>query len=525
MSYKRYGGSYGSSSNSGRKYTNPYTILEKVKKGEIQSRYSSQDGYRSSYYGSSQRSLFGKLDFYKKPDLINPHLHWLDDDKLKEMMRTYVMESTEGVTKLKNIYEKGMPNTPDGKKVDFTKFYDRVKELYTSFPKHMLSDVFKMYYHKMGKLDFEERTSQNFTKYKFLERSNNPIGKIMTERSSLKSAIFSRNTIFYFLYQLAKLEIEDPEAAKKLQSSLAGNGSDFDQQEIQDYLDGMMNSSKKDFDREMTEAMNICKILDDNIDSETQQVMYDSSLDRSEKSMSPGKMDVDFIRKIVSSLEDINLSMNSLKNTLKKMLDKTINYFSLKKIPIYEDLFNADDISGLDEYELLHPKLRKIFAEDVQVKDTKSIGKLNVYIDISGSMTSSCGAVNTKGRKISRIDFAKSLTAKLKSLDLLEDVYLFDNKVHNYKNDLISISTISANGGTSIDAAVNHIIRNNKNSIIITDAEDSCSIYTDKVLFIGLEGARFTGFRQIKEYSDREQVIIFDGKTINRVDEKGHIIY
>jgi hypothetical protein len=45
---------------SSKQYKNVYTILEKVKKGEIQTHYKESQG------------LFGKLNFYKKADLIKP---------------------------------------------------------------------------------------------------------------------------------------------------------------------------------------------------------------------------------------------------------------------------------------------------------------------------------------------------------------------------------------------------------------------------------------------------------------------
>ena len=48
----------------GKNYKNVYTILEKVKKGEIK-----------SYYKNDEGGLFGKLNFYKKEDLIKPHMH------------------------------------------------------------------------------------------------------------------------------------------------------------------------------------------------------------------------------------------------------------------------------------------------------------------------------------------------------------------------------------------------------------------------------------------------------------------
>ena len=51
----------------GKQYKNVYTILEKVKKGEIQSYYKEEE------------SLFSKLKFYKKPDLLKPYVHYIDE--------------------------------------------------------------------------------------------------------------------------------------------------------------------------------------------------------------------------------------------------------------------------------------------------------------------------------------------------------------------------------------------------------------------------------------------------------------
>jgi predicted metal-dependent peptidase len=207
-------------------------------------------------------------------------------------------------------------------------------------------------------------------------------------------------------------------------------------------------------------------------------------------------------------------------------MDKSTNYFSAKKEVIYDDLFNSDNIAGLEDYIMLHPKLRKIFAEDLQVKDTKSIGKIDIYIDVSGSMSSYCGAVNSKGDSISKIDFCKAFTAKLKSMDMLNEIFLFDNKVKECRNDIVSISMISCGGGTTIDKAVEKIEKEGRNALVITDAEDHCSIYSDKAFFIGVQGANFNYFNNeiIKEYSNRGQVVVFDGTRISKVDVFGKII-
>jgi uncharacterized protein with von Willebrand factor type A (vWA) domain len=218
--------------------------------------------------------------------------------------------------------------------------------------------------------------------------------------------------------------------------------------------------------------------------------------------------------------------MGSLKEKIKKLLDKSVSYFSANETTEYEDLFNSDNIAGLEDYELLHPKLRKIFAEDLQVKNTKKVGKIDIYIDISGSMSSSCGVSGDDGNYISKLDFCKAFAAKLKSMDMLNELYMFDNRVKKGKTDVISISMMDCGGGTTIDAAVRSIEKNGVNALVITDAEDDCSIYSDKAFFIGVEGARFNYFHDntIKEYSNKGQVVVFDGKTISKVNEEGNIV-
>ena len=83
---------------------------------------------------------------------------------------------------------------------------------------------------------------------------------------------------------------------------------------------------------------------------------------------------------------------------------------------------------------------------------------------------------------------------------------------------------LDCGGGTTINEAVRHIEREGKNALVITDAEDGCSIYSDKAFFIGLNGARFNYFDSevIKQYSEKGQVVIFNGENIIKIDAKGY---
>lgn len=499
----------------GKSYKNVYTILEKVKKGEIETHYKDKEG------------LFGKINFYKKPDLVKPYLHYIDEWRLESIMDTHMRDSktvNEAFTKFSK--------TTDFKKIDpnqqpnSSAFYTKFQENYKKFPKHMAKDIFKMFYNPIEKLDFEERDEKNHTKFKFLERANNPVGKIMSESSNLKSAIYARNIMAYFVARMTMMEFTDPQAAQDIKDGLNGN-SDFDNSGVDQAMQDMMDSKqgKNMLEDAMEKAQELCKQMDDAMDEDVQEQMFESANKGGDEGMA-GKLSPDFMRQIAARLENISLSMGSLKEKIKKLLDKSVSYFSANEKTEYEDLFNSDNIAGLEDYELLHPKLRKIFAEDLQVKTTKKVGKIDLYIDVSGSMSSNCGIRNTKGEEVSKIDFCKAFAAKLKSMDMLNDVYAFDNRVKKKKNDLISISMMDCGGGTTIDAAVQSIVKNGVNALVITDAEDDCSIYSEKAFFIGVQGSRFSYFNDdvIKQYSDKGQVVVFNGQSIDKVDDKGNVV-
>ena len=497
----------------GKQYKNVYTILEKVKKGEIQQHYS----------GSG---LFGKLDFYKKSDLIKPYIHYIDEDRLDSIIDAAVGDHN----KLKVEYSyfsasSAFKKLPDDKKPDFHAYCQKVQETYKKFPEHLKYDIFKMYYSKIDKLKFEERTSENQTRFRFLEKANNPVGKIMTETSSLKSSVFTRNMMLYYILQMTQMEYIDPNACQSIENGVDGD-SEFNTEDADDALQKMFGSqtSKNALDRAMQEAQETCKMIDENIAKDIQEKMFEEA--NKKGGDTAGKMSPEYMRTIAGKLASIKLSMGSLKEKLKKLLDKSTSYFSSRKITTYDDLFNAQDVSGLEDYELLHPKLRKLFAEDIQVKESKSVGKIDVYIDVSGSMSSGCGTQDVNGQEISRIDFAKSMVAKLKEMDMLNEVYLFDTRIKKWRNDLISISMIDCGGGTTIDVAVQNIMKGDKNAIIITDAEDRCRVFTEKAYFIGLNGARFHHFddKVIEQYSQRNQVVVFDGSKIYKVNTAGNIV-
>lgn len=499
-----------------KKYKNVYTILEKVKKGEIKSYYKDNDG------------LFGRISFYKKPDLIKPYLHYLDEERLQSILDHH-LSSRDTAAQVYKIVSKedafikanrAAAQQTDGSRLNIDSFYKKFYENFEKFPKHIAKDIFKMFYNKMEKLEFEERTPGNHAKFKFLEKANNPTSKIMTESSNLKSAIFTRNIISYFVGRMTALEFTDPTAAQDLQKGLNA-GNDFDNTGVDDALDKMLGSTagKNMLENMLQKAQDLCKTMDGAMDEDIQEKMFEQANDEKNGKSEAAKLSPDYIKTVARSLANIKMSMGNLKEKIKKLLDKSASYFSSKTKTIYDDIFNSDNISELQEFELLHPNIRNLFLEDITIKETKSVGKIDLYIDVSGSMDSSCGIDDQDGNSISKINFAKSFAAKLKEMNILNDIYLFDTRVKKYRTDIVSISMISSGGGTNINEAVRSIENNKVNALVITDAEDRCGIYSDRAFFIGIKGARFDHFEEValQKYGENGQIVIFDGTKIQNI--------
>lgn len=491
-----------------KQYKNVYTILEKVKKGEIQSHYSNDDD-----------GLFGKINFYKKGDLVKPYMHYIDERRVDTVIDGYMTD----ISLINKAYTKLNDVIPEDKKPNFDDFSNKVRENYRKLPRHLSKDIHKMFYHKIENLEFEDRSDANHTKFRLLEKSNNPVAKIMAEGSNLKSTIYARNIMAYFAVRSAIMEYIDPDANKQFMNGMNGQGTPEEGDEaLQKMLDGQ--SSKQMFDKAIQDATDICKTMDECVDKDTQEKMFENITKDGGKQA--GSMSPDYLRKVVQELTKLKLSMNSVKDKVKKLLDKSASYFSSRKEVMYDDLFNTDNLAGLNDYIELHPKLRKVFIEDILVKDEKPIGKLDIYIDISGSMSDNCGIQDVDNKDITKLDFCKAFTMKLKEMNMLNDVYLFNTTVTKHSSDPIALAMIDVCGGTRIDMAIDRINKEGVNAIIITDAEDSCRIFSDKAFFIGVKGSNFTYFNSdvINKYSENNQVVVFDGTRIYNVDRKGKTV-
>ena len=258
-------------------------------------------------------------------------------------------------------------------------------------------------------------------------------------------------------------------------------------------------------------------------DEDMKEMWEDLNIDKTEllDRINPTKL-----RKLEEELMKLKVNAKGLKDKIKHLLDKSISYFSAKEEPYFENILESDNIADLVDWPLLHPGLRVILMEDIMVRNTKKIGKINAYVDISGSMDSSCGYLDERGHAVTCATLAKAITLAVKKMDLLDKLYTFEHSVHPTGNQLIDVLLMDGGGGTSLNNVVTHIANGTQNGLVVTDACDRVSVYSSKAFFIGVEGARFSYFDKavLRKYIDAGQIIIFDGKDVLKVDYNGYVI-
>lgn len=514
-----------------KKYSNVYTILEKSRKGEL------------DFSGSGSR-FFKTIDSYKRPDLIKPHVHYIDQTGINMSVRQHVM-GNENMEKLKTLSLKR------GLTTDEKELTEHRSEVYRTFPKGLVNDFYNLFNKPMDQLEFEDRTDENKLRYKFLEKANHPISKIMTEGSNLKSVIFTKHVMEYFVNMLTLLKLQKPDEYEEMmkQASNGGQGKNDDsgdqdgpegdgqpqsdggagkgntksspkslEQILEDMLKQKANENMlKDV---MKKAQDTCQTVNDSMSTEEQEDVWQAITHGDRSALD--KVDPQKLARLISELEKVRMSMGRVKDFIKKIMDRSVSYFSAREEIEFDSLFENGAVDQIEDMYMLHPKLRVVMAEDIMVRDIKKMGKINLYIDISGSMSDSCGVRSEDGSRITKLDFAKSFAFKMKELNMVNEVYEFNTQVRRRGTKVADILGMHCSGGTSINAVVDHIKKAGENSLIITDAEDYCSIYSEKAFFIGVEGADFTRFHSLDQY--QEQLCVFDGKGLYKVDLQGNTV-
>lgn len=510
-------------------FRNVNTIFDKIKRGDIE---------------RSETRMFNRIDYYKKPELIKPHLHYLDSNRLQNNVDKHI----DNIFQRKDLIN----NINYGRGINKEKLYQDAHDFYrNSFPEEVTADIFNMYHKEASKLDYEEKTSKNQFRYKILDQLVDPVAKVVTKDSNLKSMIMTKNMVEYFSIMMAYQKQVDEEQYEKLKNKMnsqSPNG-DGDETEGDGEEDGDSNENKDQSQSNNKAGKNSSdskspltadQILEKLMNNKPMQELHDQLIEDAKKQISDvsdiaseeemevawekgstgfTKKDIDRVKR---EFEKLSINMDSITAAIKKLLDKTTNYFTGKEIIEYNPIFDSDTLDGLQDYELLHPKLRKLMVDDIMIKNVYKEGKIDLYIDTSGSMDES---FQYGDRWITKLDFTKVFALQMIKMNILNNIYAFDSKIRKINNTHYSILLMDDGGGTDINNVINQVNKEQNNAIIITDAEDHCGIYSDKAYFIGVKGCRFNYFNDevIKKYSENNQAIQFDGSGIRKIKPNGHV--
>jgi hypothetical protein len=542
------------------------TLLRKIQKGNSNIEVSKAGGRTPSFSFNEH----GGIQMFKKREIVQPYLHPIDSHLINEQVAKTVKST------LKNIDP------------DIEKNYDKL------LPRHLVNDLYSLYYNQSNKLKFEGLDKTNQIKFDILDSINNSLIKIVSNDSNIGSYVYTE-AISNFLYK--KFMSMPPEQRKKLEEALdncnqgqqpgggqqpqaSGNGSGSGKGKSQDNSNNVPpgegrpeedqdssgrqdssgnekgqrntdtsarggannshgNNSQKDMSQEAADKIDQdLKKMVDMLNSKQSQKELEQAFKQAEEKLDKLRdIGVDIEndddipeeekREIISNLNNLDSIRASLRNlsvskdkimkAVNKILNGTTNYFSQKCIQTDVELFEADQLLDINGIELLHPFFRNSRLLDLSVTERKYIGKFDLYVDCSGSMSSGCHHTGDL-KNVARIDLAKSLAMQMRELGILGELYEFEDKPKKIMNTDMSILMMDARGGTNLETVMKNIVKNGNNAVVLSDGESHIDTYSHKALFIGVG----TDFNYFKSYGDEDgagkkfvregQCIHFDGK-------------
>jgi len=386
-----------------------------------------------------------------------------------------------------------------------------------TLPQHLINDVYSMYVNK----DIKRKTDTNPVKQKVLDKVYNSLTKVVTEDSPLFSQILTRELALY----MQKIERELQEEMEK-NGQGGGSGSPFDGDDDEDG-DGQGQGQGQEGDEDGEEGEggqpggkgagkqhqngkhgDLEDLADKVLDRQSNEQTLEKAMNNADKLMKDlteklgeealrdlADNDADFlnnIEKIKGALDRVAINKESIKRVLVKILDESQNYFSQKFHSVEETLFEAEQFDDMFGLEFLHPIFRNTELLSAGNATRVYKGKLDLYLDCSGSMGSH---ENFEGTNIRMIDLVKGIAMVLYRMNMIDKLYFFDTKIYEIKNiNEFTILGFDRSGGTDFNNVTRQCAENGRNSVVITDGEDSVNDYKKNIFWVGVGGTQFTGW-------------------------------
>ena len=282
----------------------------------------------------------------------------------------------------------------------------------------------------------------------------------------------------------------------------AGNGTGHNRKNLGDIVDNALKNASKDIEKAKSNTDEKIKNLEDQLGKEAMKDLMNTNPEFLEE-----------IDKLKNRLKNVSINKESIQKVMQKILNESMNYFSTKFKRVEESLFDCEECEDLFGLEFLHPIFKN--AEIMSIGNETRIykGKMDLYLDCSGSMDST---EKFEGTNIRMIDLAKGIAMVLHRMGMIDNLYFFDNNLYKIDNvNEISILSFSKSGGTNFNKVIDMININGNNSVIITDGYDRCEKYSKQAFWIGIGGTRFDPYGEsvFNDYKANSQCVAYNSNT------------
>ena len=431
-----------------------------------------------------------------------------------------------------------------------------------TLPQHIINDVYSMYVNE----DFKRRdvNGKNAVKQKIIDKVYNSLTKEITKGSSLFSQIVTKELSLYM--QMVQRKIEEEQEKQEQQGKMPGGacpkGSGIDQgmpsmdkpgkgnegneegeapgqpsddqeddgdegegsvpggkapgdgsdmggsgdldqedQSKMDSIDDILEDTSKDLDKAMQNAADTIQDLEEKLGKDVLDDLANSEPDFMEK--------MDGIK---DALSRVSFDKANIKLMLMKILNESRNYFSKNFDTIEESIFETEDFDDLFGLEYLDPIFQMAGLMNVGNASRVYKGKMDLYLDCSGSMGS---RKNIEGTNIRLIDLVKGVAMMLFRMNMIDKLYFFDGGMYEIERiNEFTILAFDKSGGTNFNMVVDQCMKNGRNSVVITDGQDSVEKYIKNVFWVGVGGTDFSGgysgHGAFEQYRANGQCVTYD---------------
>lgn len=412
----------------------------------------------------------------------------------------------------------------------------------STLPQHMINDVYSMYVNK--EIRKKPITKYNSIKHKVIDSAYSSLTKMISKDSVLFSQIITKEISLYMqeVQDLIEEETKDKDGNKSGIPGFDQEGEDESGENDSQIGEGQGdagndskgngnpsggnsagkgsssgNKAPKGFEKRVDDIIKESqKTLENAMKNAEKKIKEIESLLGSEAAKELSDSDPNFLedfKRLKELLKKVSFNKESVKTVLMKILNKSQNYFSKNAITVEESIFEADELEELFGLEYIHPIFRNAGILDIGNEGKLYTGKIDLYLDCSGSMSSTA---NFGGANLKMSELVKGIAIILYRMNMIDRLYFFDTSIYEIKNiNEFTILSFERSGGTDFNKVVRETLLNKRNSVVITDGEDGVSTYAKNVFWIGIGGTKFSRNDEFKTYRALRQCVTYNPSTTN----------